>query len=77
MDFMVLNRMCKDWYFSHLFFNLNQSVKLFVIWLITLQVPLNLMEPPHDGYYVSQPSMQGLVTSSDPMILVYTNPEPP
>lgn len=32
---------------------------------------LNLMEPPHDGYYVNQQSMQGLVSHAKVKTMMY------
>lgn len=56
-----------DYYlFSHKE-NVSVQVKFFDFLLLRSrirvhsQIQLNLMEPPHDGYYVNQQNMQGLV----------------
>lgn len=77
LDIMVPNRMCMDWYcilFSCIiYFQFLHGIFLvpfmtFCNW--SLQVQLNLMEPPHDSYYVNQQSMQGLVSQNNVVTVI-------
>ena len=79
LDIMVPNRTCKDWYILLLPWAILHNPGFCsyckkctdVNYDICTWSQLNLMEPPHDGYYVNQHSIQGLVSHDKFNTMIY------